>query len=85
MKSAVSIVLSAFSVILGSFSSIFSRKISSNEDILSSLKDDTFQSLHDDLKAAKVRMSTLSDEILEYGIKVGSLKEKTQSLSQKNI
>ena len=61
------------------------RKISSNEDILSSLKDDTFQSLHDDLKAAKVKLSTVSDEILEYGIKVGSLKEKTQSLSQKNV
>ena len=61
------------------------RKISSNEEVLSSLKNDTFQSLHDDLKEAKVKLSTVSDEILEYGIKVGSLKEKTQSLSQKNI
>lgn len=61
------------------------RKISSNEEILSSLKDESFQTLHDDLKAAKASLSTISDEILQAGIRVGSLKEKTQSLSQKKV
>lgn len=59
------------------------RKISSNEEILSSLKNETFQTLHDDLKAAKLKLSDVSNEILQAGIRVGSLKEKTLSLSQK--
>ena len=61
------------------------RKISANEDIISSLKDETFQTLHDDLKASKLQLSTISDEILQAGIKVGSLKEKTLSLAQKKL
>ena len=59
------------------------RKISSNEEVLSSLKNETFQTLHDDLKATKLRLSDVSNEILQAGIRVGSLKEKTLSLSQK--
>ena len=59
------------------------RKISSNEEVLSSLKNETFQTLHDDLKATKLRLSDISNEILQAGIRVGSLKEKTLSLSQK--
>lgn len=59
------------------------RKISANEDILSSLKDETFQTLHEELKSSKLRLSTISDEILQAGIRVGSLKEKTLSLAQK--
>lgn len=61
------------------------RKISTNEDILSSLKNETFQMLHDDLKEVKLQLSTISDEILQAGIKVGSLKEKTLSLAQKKL
>ncbi len=54
-----------------------------NEKVLSSLKDETFQSLHDDLKKAKAASEVLSSEILQAGIKVGSLKEKVSSLSKK--
>jgi DNA repair exonuclease SbcCD ATPase subunit len=59
------------------------RKITTNEEILSSLKDETFQSIHEELKSEKARLLALSSEILEVGIKVGSLKEKTTSLHQK--
>lgn len=61
------------------------RKIASNEDILNSLKNDDFQVLHDDLKSSKARLEEVSNEILQAGIKVGSLREKTESLSAKNI
>jgi DNA repair exonuclease SbcCD ATPase subunit len=59
------------------------RKISENEEILNSLKDESFQTLHDDLKASRVKLEELSEEILQAGIMVGSLREKTQSLSLK--
>ena len=59
------------------------RKISENEEVLSSLKNEDFQALHDELKASKSNLESLSDEILQVGIRVGSLKEKTQSLSIK--
>jgi DNA repair exonuclease SbcCD ATPase subunit len=59
------------------------RKISENEEVLSSLKNEDFQALHDELKVSKSNLENLSDEILQIGIRVGSLKEKTQSLSIK--
>lgn len=59
------------------------RRIIENERILMSLKNESFQSLHDEQKALKGKVISLSDEILRTGIKVGSLKEKTQSLSKK--
>jgi exonuclease SbcC len=59
------------------------RKIVQNEEVLSSLKDENFQQLHDELKTEKSKLENLSDEILQVGIKVGSLKEKTDSLSTK--
>lgn len=61
------------------------RKIASNEDILNSLKNEDFQILHDDLKSSKSRLEEISGEILQAGIKVGSLREKTESLSTKKI
>ncbi len=61
------------------------RKISTNEDILNSLKNEDFQILHDDLKAGKEKLQVISNEILQAGIKVGSLREKTESLSAKKI
>lgn len=61
------------------------RKIASNEDILNSLKNDDFKVLHDDLKSSKARLEEISNEILQAGIKVGSLREKTESLSIKSI
>jgi len=60
------------------------RKISKNEEVLTSLKNEDFQQLHDDLKSQKTKLEELSNEILQVGIRVGSLKEKTQSLSLKN-
>ena len=59
------------------------RKISSLEEMLSSLKDETFQTIHDELKLSKNNLSVISKEMLEAGIKVGSLKEKTLSLAEK--
>lgn len=61
------------------------RKIASNEDILNSLKNEDFQVLHDELKSSKVRLEEISGEILQAGIKVGSLREKTESLSAKKV
>lgn len=61
------------------------RKIASNEDILNSLKNEDFQILHDELKSSKTRLEDISGEILQAGIKVGSLREKTESLSVKKV
>lgn len=67
------------------YSNMLSAKqsIIDNEDILSSLKNESFQGLHDELKETKRQLEIISDEILESGIRVGSLKEKTASLSKK--
>jgi exonuclease SbcC len=59
------------------------RKISKNEEVLESLKDENFQSLHEELKASKTSLENISKEILQTGIKVGSLKEQTRSLATK--
>ena len=59
------------------------RKILKNEEVLTSLKDEDFQQLHDELKLGKAKLEEVSDEILQVGIRVGSLREKTESLSIK--
>lgn len=59
------------------------QRIVDNERVLMSLKNESFQSLHDEQKALKKKVLAISDEILQTGIKVGSLKEKTNSLSKK--
>jgi exonuclease SbcC len=61
------------------------RKISENEEVLNSLKNDDFQALHDELKVSKASLESLSDDILKVGIRVGSLTEKTVSLASKKL
>jgi DNA repair exonuclease SbcCD ATPase subunit len=61
------------------------QKISEGEKILSSLKDETFQSLHEQLKETEGKLESVQSEMLCCGILVGSLTEKTKSLSSKKI
>ena len=61
------------------------QKISEGEKTLSSLKDETFQSLHEQLKETEAKLETIQSEMLSCGILVGSLTEKTKSLSSKKV
>lgn len=60
------------------------EKIVENERVLESLKDESFQTLHNQLRDSKAELEKLSEDILSTGIRVGSLKEKIESLTNKN-
>lgn len=61
------------------------QKILDGEQTLLSLKDETFQSLHQQLKEIELELEENQSQILSCGILVGSLTEKTKSLSSKKI
>jgi DNA repair exonuclease SbcCD ATPase subunit len=59
------------------------NKIIENDKILDSLKDEDFQNLINKLKEKKEFLSSISSQILELSVQLGTFKEKSSSLEGK--